>query len=334
MGLFNTMKEPVVLKADSLAKAQLTQLSKLLETAPADIRPQIEQDIRLLTYGVYGEDTILFELKNSHLPMYILHDLYFEEEDLSAQIDFLVVTRKITFVIECKNLFGNIEINSRGEFIRSYEYGGKYRKEGIYSPVTQNQRHLEMIRKIRLKSKDGIIKKALFDKYFKDNYRSVIVLANPKTILNDRYAKKEIKDQVIRADQLIRYIKEANQASEMGSNSDKHMENIANYFLGMHKEKPVEVAEKYQAAELSEAQPLVKQTCADSDVLISKLKAFRLETSRAEGVKPYFIFSDKQLEDLISKSPRTLEDLMCVCGFGTVKCQKYGEAILEIITNT
>ena len=40
-----------------------------------------------------------------------------------------------------------------------------------------------------------------------DAYRSLVVLANPKTILNDRYAKRDVKAQVIRADQLIETIR-------------------------------------------------------------------------------------------------------------------------------
>jgi len=33
-----------------------------------------------------------------------------------------------------------------GGFIRNIESGGKKKKEGIYSPITQNQRHLELFR--------------------------------------------------------------------------------------------------------------------------------------------------------------------------------------------
>lgn len=48
----------------------------------------------MLQAGICGEDTIAFELKNSHIPMMVLHDLYLEHEGLSAQIDYLIVTRK------------------------------------------------------------------------------------------------------------------------------------------------------------------------------------------------------------------------------------------------
>jgi len=122
---------------------------------------------------------------------------------LSAQIDYLVITRKINFVIECKNLYGNIEINAKGDFIRTIKYGDKFVKEGIYSPITQNQRHMELIKKLLLERKTNILTRAAFNKFFPNFYRAIIVLANPKTILNNKNAEKSIKENVIRADMNI-----------------------------------------------------------------------------------------------------------------------------------
>lgn len=48
------------------------------------------------------------------MPMVVLHDIYLEDGDLSAQIDYLVFTRKLCCIIECKNLYGDIEINNAG----------------------------------------------------------------------------------------------------------------------------------------------------------------------------------------------------------------------------
>lgn len=45
-------------------------------------------------------------------------------------------------------MIGNIEIDNQGNFIRSYKYGNKWIKEGIYSPITQNQRHLDVMKRI------------------------------------------------------------------------------------------------------------------------------------------------------------------------------------------
>ena len=170
MGLFDKIKEPVFLKDTSDADEQIKMLEEIGKTAPDDVKKLIDYDIRLLRAGIKGEENILFELKNSGMPMIIIRDLFIVSGELSAQIDFLIVTRKLNYIIECKNLFGNIEINSKGDFIRTVNYGGNFKKEGIYSPVTQNMRHLEVIRQIRRNTKTNLISKAIFDKYFEENY--------------------------------------------------------------------------------------------------------------------------------------------------------------------
>lgn len=48
-------------------------------------------------------------------------------------------------------------------------------------------------------------------------------------------------------------------------------------------------------------------------------------------VKPYFIYNNNQLVDLISRMPRDKEELKKVAGFGEVKVEKYGKDIIEIV---
>ena len=259
MGLFDRIKEPVFLKQDSSLKENLADLEKLLATVTDQkIRTQIENDIAAIKAGIFGEDAISFELQNSHIPMFIIHDLYLEHEGLSAQIDFLIVTKKCFFLIECKNLYGDIAINSNGDFIRSFSH----KKEGIYSPITQGKRHLELIKQIRNAEITNALIRAIFERNFYENYRSVVVLANPKTVLNAKYAKKEIKDQVIRGDQLIEYIQKVNSNSSVPSSSDKEMEQQARHFLEMHHICKSNYTEKY--LKVIQAAQILNQNVADN----------------------------------------------------------------------
>lgn len=61
------------------------------------------------------------------------------------------------------------------------------------------------------------------------------------------------------------------------------------------------------------------------------MKAYRLEKSREEKIKPYYIFNNSQLDDLLAKMPVSKQDLQSVSGFGPVKAEKYGDDILNII---
>ena len=50
-----------------------------------------------------------------------------------------------------------------------------------------------------------------------------------------------------------------------------------------------------------------------------------------EKIKPYFIFNNAQLEEIIKTNPQTLEELKSIKGFGDAKCLKYGKDILMIL---
>ena len=259
MGLFDRLKEPVFLKDTSNAEQELAQLKELRDSAPDAIAEEINLRIRLVEAGIWGENTIRFELTNSHIPMYVLHDSYLEHEGLSAKIDYLIITRKGIFVLECKNLLGNIEINSSGEFIRTFSYGSRSKKEGIYSPITQNRRHLELIKQIRAAEQSNPLAKLMFERGFYQNYRSIVVLSNPKTLLNARYAKKEIRQQVIRADQLAEHIRTVCADPNLPSSNDKSMEELAQFFLNIHKEQATDYTSPFReaisAAQAKEPQP-------------------------------------------------------------------------------
>jgi hypothetical protein len=321
MGIFDKMKEPVFLKESSDAEAQLEKLKALKPMLSAEGQTKIDQDIRNLEYGIAGEKTIAYELKNSHMPLYILHDIYLEDGELNAQIDYLVFTRKFCFVVECKNLFGDIEITNTGDFIRTVDYGGKKKKEGIYSPITQNQRHLELIKKIKMNRHTGIISQFVIGRTFELYFKSIVVLANPKTVLNAKYAKKEAKEKVIRADQLVKFIKDTyNQSNEVES-SDKQLLEGPQSFLSINKQVEKDYTAKYQPfmavpAHVCEIEPTEIKTEAGSiftpvnaiedTEIFKELRAYRLAKSREENIKPYFIYNDNQLKDLISKQPNIM----------------------------
>ena len=360
MGLFDRLKEPVFLKESSDAEVQLYTLKALEPRLNKEGQVLIKQDIQCLEYGIAGEKNIAYELRNSHMPMYILHDIYLESGDLTAQIDYLVITRKLCFVIECKNLYGNIEINSAGDFIREMEFGRYKQKEGIYSPITQNQRHLELMKKIKVENKSNILSKFMCERYFDCFNKSVIVLANPKTVLKAKYAKKEIKDKVIRSDQLVKYIKDMNERSKETANSDKELMSWAQSYLKLHKEVRKDYTEKYEKYKLKEVmtddtihiipmieeaaisvmakenisgmeeKTIVEKTIEETEIY-KELREYRLNKSREEMVKPYFIYNNNQLVDLISRMPRDKEELKKVAGFGEVKVEKYGEDIIGIV---
>ena len=69
----------------------------------------------------------------------------------------------------------------------------------------------------------------------------------------------------------------------------------------------------------------------EETMLFKELKDYRLRKSREENIKPYYIYNNLQLKDLIVKMPKTIQEIQLVDGFGEWKAKKYGCDILEIL---
>ncbi len=246
MSIFQKKMGPVFIKENSEAPEYIEKMRVLSERAGGNLKKEIEKQMVLASFGESGEENIIFELKNSGIDMCVIRDIFLQYADMSAQIDFIIITRKVILVVECKNLIGNIEIDNGGNFIRTYELFGKWQKEGIYSPVTQNERHLRVLKEVRKESKGNLISKLLFENSFRESYKSIIVLANPKTYLNAKFAKKEIREKVIRADQLVALIKKLNSQSEKIPMSEKEMRDLAAFFLSKNMPRKSDYAKRYE----------------------------------------------------------------------------------------
>lgn len=233
--ILNKMNEPVLFKEGTTTGEQIEYLNSILNKVDSKYKEEINNELSILNYGLFGEKQIKFELMNSHMPMYILHDIYLDDGITNVQIDYVIVTRHHIYILECKNLYGNITIDKNGTFIREFEQNGRKIKTAIYSPITQNNRHLEYIRSLLLKKKAIFTEKSI-NKIFDQYYDGVVVLANPKTILNNYCTEKNVKNKVIRCDQLINYIKEHDKINPNNFN-DKQMLEYAQSFLDKNKPK-------------------------------------------------------------------------------------------------
>lgn len=65
--------------------------------------------------------------------------------------------------------------------------------------------------------------------------------------------------------------------------------------------------------------------------LYNILKVWRKERANRDSIKPYIIFSDATLIEIVNKLPKTSEDLFDIRGVGEKKVERYGEEVLKII---
>jgi ATP-dependent DNA helicase RecQ len=64
-----------------------------------------------------------------------------------------------------------------------------------------------------------------------------------------------------------------------------------------------------------------------------RLRAWRAETAREDGVPAYVIFHDATLAELARSAPATVDELRGVPGIGVRKLERFGEALLEAIAD-
>lgn len=67
------------------------------------------------------------------------------------------------------------------------------------------------------------------------------------------------------------------------------------------------------------------------DLLLTSLKAHRMQLAQKEGVPAYIIFSNATLADMARKRPVSIEALLEVSGVGKIKARRYGNSFLRVI---
>lgn len=115
------------------------------------------------------------------------------------------------------------ERNVNGDLIRQFKNskGKIIKKEGIFSPITHNERHIRIIKDLLIKNR--LIKNCLVI--------SRVVIANPKNIVNTRYAPKYVKEPVIKYDQVTKNLKHVIDGTNNVNMSYKTIMDIAEFHV-------------------------------------------------------------------------------------------------------
>jgi len=62
-----------------------------------------------------------------------------------------------------------------------------------------------------------------------------------------------------------------------------------------------------------------------------RLRAWRLERAREDGVPPYVVFHDTVLHAIADAQPASLGELSQIAGVGPAKLERYGDAVLALL---
>lgn len=319
LDIFDRFRDTIFLKEDCELERRVQYLEKLKEQYPDN--KNINEQLFMAQKGLIGEKEIVYQLQKSNIGMYVLHDVNIVYEDLTAQIDFIIITPWCCYFVECKNLIGNITVNDKGDFIREYSFKGKKIKKGMESPYRQVQAQRDVYKKIWLK-RLGKIKSFLFEKNFENTYRVLVVAANGENILNTNRAPKELKYNVIKADALVRKLEFDREHSNKDTwDNQKEMEKWAKYLLSLNSER-----EPYKIdIQTSKVEKVDKTTIKES------LIEFRKQRSIEKNIPAYYVFNNTELDKIVEIMPKSIEELRDTKILTDVKINSHGKEIIDII---
>ena len=93
----------------------------------------------------------------------------------------------------------------------------------------------------------------------------------------------------------------------------------------MYGEDIIEIIRLYSKKEIEEKEN------RDNSFVYQKLKAYRFAKSQQLNWKPYQVFTNEMLNDLVEQLPETKEQLDSISGFSEKKIEMFGDEILRII---
>jgi hypothetical protein len=158
----------------------------------------LQEELYRLKQGIAGEGSAAhyidrhFKDSQNHA---VLHDLRFEVDGETAQIDHLILSRAgYVYLLETKNYGGDLEVNEYGEFTAHYD-----RKSfGVASPLEQSKRHELLLTKLlaQLEISGRVSKTPIYQH---------VVLVNPRAQIKRPDPKKFDTSNIIKADQFAQW---------------------------------------------------------------------------------------------------------------------------------
>lgn len=381
--MLDTMfNDTIFYKKDSETEYQKKALEKLEKEFPKN--ESIKNQIKICNLELKAEKTIERELRNSDIGMYIIEDLNFVYRDTRVQIDYIIITQGYIYLIESKNITGNIKIGEQGEFYRILN--GNYTEE-IDSPIKQIEKNKLLLKRIWSSSINAKYKEK-FEKAYDKSYKAITVFTNPKTKLDINDAPKRIKNRIIKSDKLIPYIKndlekissrkefidskeemhkQAYRLVDFHIDSNENWENKYRVLFGLRKENiekekieevkqikekvktknekksNIEVPKKKIKINKQDKVSQIKSVMATSSgstftkinaiELKKKLINYRTIKCKENSVTPEYVFTDEEIDIIIEKKPRNVEELSKKKMLTPVRIKMFGKDIIKIINS-
>ena len=289
------------------------RLQRVMIKVPGETDAEDKRRIKISRYGIEGEDRVHYQLKNIYLPMVALSDVRIEEQFGNAQADFVVISSKKVFILEVKNLYGNIRVNQDGEVIRVIPKNDHIEEEGMENPFTQTKRQALLFQ--RLLTGNG----------YNLAIDYLIVMGNPRTAISFEGKKYPL----IRHDKLKEYFENIVENTCTIQEFQKLVE-IGEFIKSRNKERDFKIFDVMHNNMVSQSNQAPLFNNKDLE-LYEELLEFRRRLAKERGIPMCNIFLNRDAENMVLKKPKTPEELMNIPGIKYKKYLLFGEEVLAII---
>ena len=318
---------------------------KLMEKQKTETSPlknnAINNQILLYKIGEIGENKVLDELKYSFYPMHIFKDISINIGEFQCQIDFVILTKKAMYLIECKNTKFNVKIDKTGSFYLINE-GKKNRTFSVLNQIERQKMILEQLDLgVEIKEMHPIVVYANEETGIeiedKDALRGIDVINLDR--LNSLIREKEKDLKEIYTAEEIEKIKNSLINPNIKNNDYLEEDTVKweEYELRLLLEKNIN--EKKALEKISEKNVLknVKSEFNGSKISISEfedvLKKYVERKSEKLGVASSSLMTEVMRDEILEKMPTTVNQLSKLLVSNSIYFHKISNDLLAMINN-
>lgn len=318
---------------------------KLMEKQKTETSPlknnAINYQILLYKIGGIGENKVLDELKYSFYPMHIFKDISINIGEFQCQIDFVILTKKAMYLIECKNTKFNVKIDKTGSFYLINE-GKKNRTFSVLNQIERQKMILEQLDLgVEIKEMHPIVVYANEETGIeiedKDALRGIDVINLDR--LNSLIREKEKDLKEIYTEEEIEKIKNSLINPDIKNNDYIEEDTVKweEYELRLLLEKNIN--EKKALEKIAEKNVLknVKSELNGSKISISEfkdvLKKYLERKSEKLGVTSSSLMTEVMRDEILEKMPTTVNQLSKLLVSNSIYFHKISNDLLAMINN-
>ena len=151
-------------------------------------------------------------------------------------------------------------------------------------------------------------------------------MTNPKNILNVKYAPKELKNIVIRSDNLVKYLENdiIKKDKSLLSNEKEMLENAEGFMKNYNINEKKDYEKEFRTKFLN---------YSNNDILKNRLIEYRKTISKSKNIPAYYVFNNNELDKLLEYKPKNFNELKNLNILTDIKLKLYGDDIIRIVNS-